>query len=76
MGLPSNVKFFTGVTPKDFEPDIMLQGAMGECSWVVIIGEDKNGNEFFSASKSSGPEILWAIERAKMKLLSIDDEDA
>lgn len=75
MALPDNVKFFPGVTPNDYHADIMLQGAMGALGWVVIIGEDKDGNEFFSASKSGGPEILWALERAKLKLLRTVDGD-
>ncbi len=70
-----NVKLFPGITPLDFDADIMLGAAMGKLKSVVIIGETEEGDEFFSASVSSGPETLWMIERAKHKLMHIFDED-
>lgn len=69
----SNVKIFTGVTPLDFDADVILQAAMGKLKSVVIIGEYNDGDEFFSSSLGSGPEIMWMIERAKLDLLRIVD---
>ncbi len=69
----SNVKIFTGVTPLDFDADVILEAAMGKLKGVVIIGEFEDGAEFFSSSISSGPEIVWMIERAKLELLRTVD---
>ena len=73
--MDANVSLFPGVTPLDFGADIILDAAKGNVSRVVIIGETEDGDEFFSSSVSDGPEILWMIERAKLKLLRIVDED-
>lgn len=69
----SNVKIFTGVTPLDFDADVILEAAIGKLKSVVIIGEFEDGNEFFSSSVASGPETIWMIERAKLKLLGTVD---
>jgi hypothetical protein len=71
----SNVKLFTGITPLDFDADVILNAAKGHLKSVVIIGETEDGDEFFSASVSGGPEILWMLERAKHKLMAIVDEE-
>lgn len=41
---------------------------------VLLIGVDENGCEYFASSIASGPQALWHIERAKLKLLRIVDE--
>lgn len=69
-----NVKLFSGITPLDFDADVILHSAVGTLKSVVIIGETKEGDEFFSASVASGPETLWMIERAKHKLMQVFDE--
>lgn len=38
---------------------------------VVIIGHDKDGREFFASSKADGGDVVWMLERAKLKLLSL-----
>ncbi len=70
-----NVKLFPGITPLDFDANIMLSAAMGKLKNVVIVGETEDGDEFFSSSVAGGPEILWMLERAKHRLLSMVDED-
>lgn len=40
---------------------------------VVVIGYDQNGDEYFASSVAGGPEILWALERAKLRLLRVVD---
>ena len=71
----SNVKIFTGVTPLDFDADVIINSALGKLKSVVIVGETEDGEEFFSASISGGPETLWMLERAKHKLMGIFDQD-
>lgn len=70
-----NVKLFPGITPLDFDADVILNSAMGKLKSVVIVGETEDGEEFFSASVGSGPEALWMLERAKHNLMTIFDED-
>lgn len=71
----SNVRLFTGVTPLPFDADVTLDGAKGQLKSVVIIGEMKDGQEFFSASIADGPETLWMLERARHKLMTICDDE-
>ena len=40
---------------------------------VVVIGYDQDGEEYFASSVAGGPEILWALERAKLRLLRVVD---
>lgn len=71
----SNVRVFTGVTPLPFDADVILDSAKGAgLKSVIIIGEMEDGEEFFSASISDGPETIWMLERAKYKLMKICDE--
>jgi WD40 repeat protein len=42
---------------------------------VVIIGIDKDGNEYLSSSVADCAVIVWDLERAKYKLLTVPDMD-
>lgn len=66
---------FPGITTLDLDPDRMLARAAGELATVIIIGETKDGEEYFASSVASGPEVLWALERAKLKLLRTVEGD-
>jgi hypothetical protein len=60
---------FTGITRLDLPPDRILENLKGELSAVVIVGWDKDGDEFFSSSIADGGTILWLLERCKKVLL-------
>lgn len=62
------------VTTHDLDPDTLLENSKGKLKHFVLVGYDLNGNEFFSSTKSNGPEALWMLERAKHKLLKVVDE--
>lgn len=64
---------FTGVTRLDGDPDRALESAKGKLASVLIIGETKDGDEFFYSSTASGPEALWQMMRAVKKLLDVPD---
>jgi len=70
----SNIINFTGVTSLDSDADRAINSAIGELDAVVIVGINKDGSEYFSSSIASGAECLWMLERAKMALLNIVDE--
>jgi len=75
MALADNVSLFPGVTANAYEPNIMLEAATrAGLTDVIIIGWDKDGELFFSASNGNGPEALWLIEQAKRALLEDGDE--
>ena len=40
---------------------------------VVIVGVTGDGNEYFAMSVSDAADILWMLERAKLKLLRVGD---
>ena len=63
------------VTRLDIDPDRILNAAVGECDSVVIIGYDKDGDEYFASSIADGGTVLWLIERMKKQLLDVPDQD-
>lgn len=62
------------ITKLDLDPDRVLSKAIGNLTEVVVMGFDKDGNEYFASSVSDGGSVLWHIERAKHKLMQIADE--
>lgn len=69
---PDNVKIFTGVTRADMPVQVMLDGAKrADLKNVMIIGEDADGELFFSSSARDGGWVLWWMEQAKHAMLEI-----
>lgn len=71
--MSADVIDFTGSTTLDIDPDRILQSAIGQMDQVVLIGWDKDGQEYFASSVSDGGTVLWHLERAKLKLLRKGD---
>jgi len=63
------------ITKLDIPPDRILKEAFGILESAIIIGYDKEGNEYFASSRADGGDVLWLLERTKTKLLSIGEED-
>lgn len=59
------------VTRLDLPPDRILESAIDKLESVVIIGYDKDGQEYFASSIADGAEVVWLMERSKKKLLEI-----
>jgi len=61
------------VTYLDLPIERVLEGA-GEAnlSEIVILGFDEDGDFYFSASKASGGDVLWLLEKAKLGLLTVE----
>lgn len=74
----SNVIMFDGITTLDRNPDLILEEAKGELDSVLILGWDKDGEQYIGSSIADGGDMLWLMENAKLKLLTIggalDDE--
>lgn len=60
---------FTGITTLDLNPDVILESLKGKMEGFVLIGYDKDGEEFFSSTYADGGTVLWLIERFKNKLI-------
>ncbi len=59
-------------TTLDVPADNVLSGALGELSQVIVIGVDKDGEEYFASSTAFKPELLWRVERFKNWMMSED----
>lgn len=59
------------VTTLDTDAERVLSAAQGNLQTVIVVGYDHDGEFYFASNKSDGPEVLWALEQAKLKLLSI-----
>lgn len=72
----SNVIQLPVITRLDLDPQSVLEGAVeAELTGIVICGYTKDGEEFFAASFADGGEVLWLIERLKMKLLRMPETE-
>lgn len=64
------------VTKLDIDPDRVLREALGKCECVILLGYDKEGQEYFCSSVADGGSILWLLERFKKQLLEAADGEA
>lgn len=53
-------------TTLDLSPDRVLEAAMGKLSLVMVIGFDKDGEEWVTSSMGSVGDILFLLRRAEM----------
>ena len=63
------------ITYLDIEPDRILEAAKGKLDSVVILGYDKDDNEYFASSIADGSDVLWLMRRCEKQLLETDGED-
>jgi hypothetical protein len=61
------------ITTLDMDPDRILERAKGELETAIVIGFDKDGEEYFASSVADGAQALWILERAKKALLETPD---
>ena len=52
---------------------IIARAAEAGLTSVVVLGFDADGDEFFASSDADGGAVLWHLERARHKLLSVPD---
>lgn len=70
----SNVIQFRGITRLDLDPDIVLENTKGKLESLVICGYDKDGTEYFASTYADGGDVLWLLERMKLRLLTIAED--
>ena len=69
-----NVVILDMVTTINLPPDRVLNAALGNVDGgVVLVGYGADGDFYFASSISAGPEVVWLLELAKMKLLRIGE---
>ncbi|MEQ1694744.1 MAG: hypothetical protein ABL901_02790 [Hyphomicrobiaceae bacterium] len=74
--MSDNVIILPVRTKLDIDPQRVIRAALdAELTEVVIVGFKSDGSEYFASSLADGGDVLWHLERAKMKLLSIPDRD-
>ena len=71
--MTAEVVRFTGISTLPLDPDLLLNEAVGNLDRVIIIGIDKEGEEYFASSEPDGGVCVWDMERAKLKLLRLVD---
>jgi len=66
---------FPGITKLDMNPQIILQKALeAEMTEVIVVGFDKDGNEYFASSKADAGSVLYHFQRAIHALMKIIDD--
>jgi len=60
------------ITRLDLPPNQILEDAKDEMDSILILGYDKEGNEYFASSMSDGSDVLWLLERCKQLLLNFE----
>lgn len=72
----SNVVPFTGVTKADLPVEYILERArdaeMAEC---VVVGFDRDGNEYFASSRADAAQVIYHLQRAIWSLNRIIDQE-
>lgn len=74
MKLVENVTVLPVVTTLDLDVERVLQAAIyAKPAYVLVIGENAEGNLYFASSKPDGGEALWWMEKAKRALMEISE---
>lgn len=69
-----NVIPIGGVTKLDISADQVLESNIGLFESVVLMGWNKDGEEVFVSSLADGGDVIWLLERMKLKLLRQADD--
>lgn len=67
----AEVQVLNVVTNMNIEPDRVLEAALAhDLDSVVVLGYDKDGEEYLASSIADGGTVLWLMERLKHKLIT------
>ena len=74
MKLIEKVTVLPVITTLDLDVERVLQAAIdAKPKYVLVIGEDAEGQLYFASSKADGGEALWWMEKAKRALMEISE---
>lgn len=65
----NNVVRFTGITKLDIHADHVLESAIGKLEGVVVLGYDKDGQEYFASSYAGGRGYVMAFGTRKKSIV-------
>ena len=74
LKLAPDVTLLETVTCLDLDAERVLTGAAGQLAHVVLVGTGHDGAFYFASNKTDGPECLWLLEMAKLRLLQVTDQ--
>ena len=64
------------ITRLDIPADRVLRKALdADLESVVVLGYDRDGEEYFAGSIADGGTVVWLLERAKGRLLSVKEDE-
>jgi len=66
-----DVVILNNITRLNIPADRVLEAAIGNLDKVVILGYDKDDQEYFASSIADGGTVMWLMERLKKKMLEI-----
>jgi hypothetical protein len=73
--MSADVVYFPGPSRLDTPVGRVMEAAVeASLTEIVVIGFDEDGDFYFASSKADGGDVLWLLERAKHKLMTITDE--
>lgn len=63
---------FTGITKLDLAPDRVIDGLADiEFEGLVVLGYRADGTEYFASTYADGGDVVWLLERCKLRLLTV-----
>lgn len=65
---------FSGITIYELDPDIVLDHIKGKLEDFVIAGYDKEGKEYFATTFGHAGNVLWILERMKMRIFMAEED--
>ena len=73
--MTDNVIIWNGRTKLDLPVERILQGALeADLDEVVIVGFDKDGNEYFASSVADGGQCMYHLQRGIWALNKTTDK--
>ena len=61
------------ITKLDVPVSRIIEGAVkAKLETVVVLGYDKDGEEYFASSVADGGTVLWLMAKAKKALLEVE----
>lgn len=70
---PDNIIIWQGVTKHDLPPERILDAAKDAgLTSVVVMGWDKDGDEYFASSLADGGNVMWLMRRCEKMLLETE----
>ncbi len=54
---------------------VLEQAAEAKLTEVTVVGYTEDGDFYFGSTQADGGDVLWALEKAKLDLLRVGEDD-